>query len=140
MLLMKLLEYQELPDWLGGLRGEGSRRAAREMVHRVLNQCRTLDVMGIDHGQLSNLRKHIVVAEGRPWIIDFESAGTSRRARNVTSAAQYLFIGGRPAPRVRRAIGLARTDILLQLLRMYKDDDSDFTYSKILSELKLAPD
>ncbi|MDA4121042.1 MAG: serine/threonine protein kinase, partial [Thaumarchaeota archaeon] len=100
--LMKLLEYQELGVWLKSLKGPGKREDAREIVHSLLNQCRKLDIMGIDHGQLSNLRKHAVVAEGRPWIIDFESAGTSRRARNVTTAAQYLLVGGRLSPLMRR--------------------------------------
>jgi putative serine/threonine protein kinase len=136
---MKLLEYQELDEWLGGLRGPGTRRTARELIHAALNQCRKLDIMGVDHGQLSNLRKHLVVAEGVPWIIDFESAGTSRRPRNVTTAAQYLFVGGRIAPKLRRTLGLQDTKELLKLLSAYKRDPTDYSYSKLLELLKLIP-
>ena len=139
MMLMKLLEYQELQDWLRGLRGPGTRMAARAMIHDVLNQCRKLDIIGVDHGQLSNLRKHVVVAEGRPWIIDFESAGTARRPKNVTAAAQYLFVGGRASPLVRRLLGIGDTGPLLKLLSDYKRDTSDFAYSKLLEHLRLAP-
>jgi putative serine/threonine protein kinase len=109
------------------------------MVHSILNQCRTLDIMGIDHGQLSNLRKHAVVAEGVPWIIDFESAGTIRKPRNVTSAAQYLFIGGRLSPLLRRVLGIRDVTPLIELLSDYKSDSSDYTYSKIIEALRIAP-
>ena len=139
LILMKLLEYQELPDWLAGLKGTGTRRAARDMVHSILNQCRKLDIVGVDHGQLSNLRKHVIVAEGRPWIIDFESAGTTRRPKNVTSAAQYLLVGGRVAPLVRRLLGVRDTKQLIGLLSEYKRNGSDYAYSKLLEALRLVP-
>lgn len=139
LMLMKLLNYIELEEWLLGLRGQGTREAARTMVHSILNQCRTLDIMGIDHGQLSNLRKHAVVAEGVPWIVDFESAGTSRKPRNVTTVAQYLFIGGRLSPRLRRVLGIRDLSPLLKLLSDYKSDTSDYTYSKIIETLRIAP-
>ena len=138
MILMKLLESQEIVDWLRGLRGKGRRDQVRQMLHSLLNQCRTLDIMGIDHGQLSNLRKHAVIAEGKPWIIDFESAGTERRPKNVTTAAQYLLVGGGLSPLMRRTLGVRDTENLKRLLGEYKRDLSDYSYSKILEYLKLA--
>ena len=139
LMLMKLLNYVELEEWLRGLRGQGTREAARTMVHSILNQCRKLDIMGIDHGQLSNLRKHAVVANGVPWIIDYESAGTARKPKNVTTAAQYLLIGGRLSPRLRRVMGVRNTLPLLKFLSEYKRDMSDYAYSKLIEMLKLAP-
>ena len=139
LMLMKLLNYVELEEWLRGLTGQGTRKAARTMIHSLLNQCRKLDIMGIDHGQLSNLRKHAVVAEGVPWIMDFESAGTARKPKNVTTAAQYLFIGGKLSPLLRRTIGIRDTSPLLRLLSEYKNDTSDYTYSRIIETLRLAP-
>ena len=137
MILMKLLESQEISDWLRSLRGRGTRVVVREMVHSLLNQCRKLDIMGIDHGQLSNLRKHAVIAEGIPWIIDFESASTVRKPRNVTAALQCLFIGGAISPALRRACGVRETTTLKRLLADYKSDLSDYHYSKILEHLRL---
>ena len=137
-MLMELLQPQEIAEWLRGLHGRGARDRARELVHALLNQGRKLDIMGIDHGQLSNLRKHAVVAEGRPRIIDFESAGTSRRPKNVTTAAQYLFVGGSVAPRMRRLLGVRDTASLKELLGSYKRDLSDYAYSKILEHLGLG--
>ena len=139
MFLMKLLESQEIADWLKGLSGKGRRDDVRGMLHSLLNQCRILDIMGIDHGQLSNLRKHAVIAEGKPWIIDFESAGIERRPRNVTTATQYLLIGGGPSPLMRRMLGVRDTEALKMLLGNYKRDLTDYSYSKILEYLKLSP-
>ena len=139
MILMKLLESEEIADWLKGLRGKGRRDDIRGILHSLLNQCRTLDIMGIDHGQLSNLRKHAVIAEGKPWIIDFESAGTVRKPRNVTTATQYLLIGGAISPLIRRTLGLRDTEVLMKLLANYKRDLSDYSYSKLLEHLKLVP-
>jgi putative serine/threonine protein kinase len=139
MVLMKLLESQEIADWLKGLHGKGRRDEAREMLHSLLNQCRKLDIMGIDHGQLSNLRKHAVIAEGKPWIIDFESGGTERKPKNVTTAAQYLLVGGGLAPLMRRTLGVRETETLKKLLAQYKGDFSDYSYSKLLEHLRLAP-
>jgi len=137
MILMKLLESQEIADWLRGLQGKGRRDQARAMMHQLLNQCRKLDIMGIDHGQLSNLRKHAVIAEGKPWIIDFESAGVGRKPRNVTTAAQYLLVGGRLSPMMRRVLGLRDTETLKRLLSDYKSDLSDYHYAKVLEHLRL---
>jgi len=138
MILMKLLESQEIVDWLKGLRGKGQREDVKRMIHSLLNQCRTLDIMGIDHGQLSNLRKHAVIAEGKPWIIDFESAGTARTPRNVTTATQYLLVGGGLSPLMRRALGLRDTETLKRLLGEYKRELSDYSYANILEHLRLV--
>ncbi len=138
LILMKLLQYEELQEWVAGLRGRGTRAMVRRTVHSLLNQCRTLDLMGIDHGQLSNLRKHAVVAEGVPWIIDFESAGTSRRPRNVTTAAQYLFVGGSISPQLRRVLGIGDVEPLIKLLSEYKREGTDYAYSKLLDYLELG--
>lgn len=138
MILMRLLRSQELGEWIKAQRGPGRRAVVRGAVHALLNQCRTLDIMGIDHGQLSTLRKHAVIAEGRPWIIDFESASTSRNPRNVTTAAQHILIGGAIAPSARRALGVGDTAPVLRLLSDYKRDPSDYAYSKLLERLKLV--
>lgn len=137
-ILMKALHYTELYEWMKELSGTGTRARAREMVHTILNQCRKLDIVNLDHGQLSNLRKHVVVAEDRPWILDFESAGTARKPRNVTTAAQYLFVGSKMSSLVRRTIGLRDTDQLISLLRAYKEDLSDMSYARILEWMGIA--
>jgi putative serine/threonine protein kinase len=135
-IVLQLLEGVELDDWFRSVRGKGSASRAREMVHRILNQCRKLDLIGLDHGQLSNLRKHVFVSQDdKPWLLDFESAGLSRKVRNVTAAAQYLLVGGKISPTVRRLIGIRDKSRILSLLHAYKQDSSDYAYAKLLEEL-----
>ena len=44
-----------------------------------------------------------MIIEGEtPYIIDFESASQNRTTKNVTTAAQYLFVGSRLSPRIKR--------------------------------------
>jgi len=139
-ILLEYLDYRELHDWFRSLEGPDRRATARSMVHAILNQCRKLDIMGLDHGQLSNLRRHVVVVGDRPCMIDFESASTNRTPRNVTTAAQYILIGGRISPLVARLIGLKDRDSLLSAIRRYKEEKSDFSYAKLLETLKLIAD
>jgi putative serine/threonine protein kinase len=136
-LVMDLLEHIELHQWLCDQKGRGKAARTREMVHMILNQCRKLDIINLDHGQLSNLRKHVVVARDKPWIIDFESAGKERKPKNVTTAAQYLFVGSKISPLVRRTLGITDTGGLLGLLRAYKQTLSDISYAKILESLRI---
>jgi len=137
-MLLEYLEFVELHAWLKQLKGPERRATAKRMLHQVLNQCRKLDIMGLDHGQLSNLRKHVVLAGGSPYIIDFESASTNRKPKNVTTVAQNLLIGGRASALVRRLIGTNDREAILAALRRYKEEKSDFAYSKLLEVLELA--
>lgn len=140
LMSLRYLNYVELHEWFRGLSGRGRRERARQMIHAILNQCRKLDIIGLDHGELSDLRKHVVAVGDKPYILDFESAGQERSSRNVTSASQYLLIGGRISPLVRRTIGLTDVKKVLNALRAYKREKSDISYSKLLKVLKLVPD
>lgn len=137
IIIMQHIPGEGIDEWLSGLRGRGSAGRARELVHRLLNQCRKLDLINLDHGQLSNLRKHVVISDDSPYIIDFESASTNRAPRNVTTAAQYLFIGGKISTRLKRMLGLGETDAIIETLRQYKRDMSDGKYAKVLISMKI---
>ncbi len=140
MMLLQYLDYVELYAWFKSLRGPERRAMARGIIHRVLNQCRKLDIMGLDHGQLSNLRKHIVVVDNVPYIIDFESASLNRKPKNVTTAAQYILIGGKMSALARRLIGVKSHGPLLAALREYKETKSDVSYAHLLEVLRLSSD
>jgi putative serine/threonine protein kinase len=132
-LVMQLVEGEEIDDHLREITGVGTRGRVREIIHRLLNQCRKLDLVGLDHGQLSDLRKHVITAGDEPYIIDFESSSLGRTPKNVTTAAQNLLIGGRSAPLVKRLLGLKSHDKVLQALRNYKKTMDDENYVAILN-------
>ena len=131
-LLMQYVPGIDIDDWFESVTGAGTRDRVRGFVHAVLNQCRKMDIVSLDHGQLSNLRKHVVMAGGGPTIIDFESAGLGRKPRNVTTAAQYLLVGGRVSTKVRRILGIRKLEPMLEALGRYKRDMSDENYALVL--------
>jgi putative serine/threonine protein kinase len=137
-MLMQLVEGGDLEDHLRSMKGVGTRGRAREVLHLLLNQCRKLDLIGLDHGQLSDLRKHVIMAGDEPYIIDFESASQNRPPKNVTTAAQYLLIGGRCAPFANRLLGIRDRDTVLGALKAYKRDRSDGNYARLLKTLGIV--
>ena len=134
-ILMQLVEGEDLYEHMRSISGVGTRGRAREIVHLLLNQCRKLDLVNLDHGQLSDLRKHVIMAGDIPYIIDFESGSRERTPKNVTTAAQYLLIGGRCAPLVKRLLGVKSPEGVLGALKAYKHDRSDDNYALLLRML-----
>lgn len=137
-MLMQLVEGEEIEDHFRAIKGVGTRGRVREIIHRLLNQCRKLDLIALDHGQLSDLRKHVIMAGDEPYIIDFESSGIGRTPKNVTTAAQHLLIGGRPASMVRRVLGMKSYEPVLDALKRYKRDMSDENYVLLLNTLGIT--
>jgi putative serine/threonine protein kinase len=134
-MLMQLVEGSDLEEHLRSISGVGTRARVREILHLLLNQCRKLDLIDLDHGQLSDLRKHVIMAGDTPYIIDFESSSQKRTPKNVTTAAQYLFIGGRCAPFVKRLLGMKSHAQVLEALKEYKGDRSDGNYAGLLKTI-----
>lgn len=136
-LLMELIEGPMLDEWICNLKGRERRRQLKRALRTILEQCRSLDGLGLDHGELSRATKHILVRGDHPFIIDFEKSSLGRRASNVTSVCQYLFIGGRAASKVRRLLGEVNRKLLLGSLQQYKTEQNDENFRKILSVLTL---
>jgi len=131
-MLMQLVEGEDLYEHLKTIIGVGTRGRTREIVHLLLNQCRKLDLINLDHGQLSDLRKHVIMAGDEPYIIDFESGSRDRTPKNVTTSSQHLFIGGRCAPLMKRLLGMKSHEPILQALKRYKKDMSDENFVRLL--------
>jgi putative serine/threonine protein kinase len=138
LLAMELVEGDTLPLWLEKTRGRGERARVRSTVVDALRQCSRLDEANIDHGELSRAHKNILVSpDGKPWILDFESAGQSRRASNFTSLVQYLFLAGGFSRKVVRILGPVARERLLEDLRLYKTADRTGGFNRVLRTLRL---
>ena len=91
---MEYLEGEKFSDWIETLKGIGSCEKIKiYTLKSVLEDCYRLDQIGLDHGELSNISKHVIVGEIKSSLIDFESSSTKRRPSNVTSITQAFFIG-----------------------------------------------
>jgi putative serine/threonine protein kinase len=140
-LLMEFIEGTLLPQWIEALRGKGTRSRIRRVLRAVLEQCYSLDEAGLDHGELSRAPKHIIVdADNRPHLVDFETASINRKASNVTSICQYLFIGSKTAKTIQRKLGGVNEKELVSALRNYKQKRTQESFKKILDVCEFHED
>jgi putative serine/threonine protein kinase len=129
LLAMEFVHGQSIVDWVAG----AARGRLRRMARSVLEQCYSLDQVGIDHGELSRLNRHVIVSD-RPCIIDFESASTVRKTSNVTAAAQSIFLHGTVAGIVRKMLETEREKALLAL-KIYKRNQTRENYDAVVGSL-----
>lgn len=129
-MLMEFAEGPSIAEWAAG----ASKEEAQETARSVLEQCYSLDSAGLDHGQLSRLDRHVIVGK-RPIIIDFETASTERRTANVSAAGQSLFVAGRVAEMMRKAVGKVDSEGAISALRAYKRDQTRKGLTALLAAL-----
>jgi len=132
-ILMEFVRGFNIVDWYG------SNKTANDRILKcaasILNQCFVLDCLKLDHGQLNRLDRHIKVSEeGNPTILDFESSSTGRRASNVTSVCQSIFLHGPIFNRLKGSIEKDR-ELIMKCIRDYKRDMNYEKFEKILSLL-----
>jgi len=136
---MELIEGELLPNWIAGLRGRGSKQRLKRVLGKVLSQCRLLDSIGLDHGELSRAPKHIIIDRvDQPHIIDFETASIERRSSNVTDLAQYLFIGSALSREVSKRLHVAEKESMIEALRRYKRMPTNGNFEALLAAVGLV--
>lgn len=104
------------------IQGTPIREAIVEKKHikSFLEQCHTLDILHIDHGQIQG-GKHLLVGDKKCWIIDFEKAGY-RTCKNVSSLISELFLKKTQcAQNLRSQYGLDRKE-LIKAVHNYKHE------------------
>jgi len=132
-LVMEFVEGTLLPRWVEGLKGRVKSRI-RRVLRALLEQCWTLDEIGLDHGELSRAPKHIIVdANDKPCIVDFETASLNRRVSNVTSICQYLFVRSQAAKMIAKRLGEIDREGLITALREYKQGRTRERFEKVFS-------
>ncbi|MCP8315398.1 MAG: serine/threonine protein kinase [archaeon] len=135
-LLMEFIEGYSILEWLKRIEEQSIERV-RKVLKELLDQCYALDKSGLDHGELSDPKKHVIISK-MPVIIDFESASISRRVANLTKVVQYLFIGGPMAKRLRKILGIEDERIIIDSVKNYKVEKDQENYLKLLSGLNLV--
>jgi Predicted Ser/Thr protein kinase len=109
----------------------------KNVLLKLLIQCRILDIIKIDHGELSRATKHVIITKnGDVKIIDFETASERRKANNLTSIISYLFLRPEDPFKLRERLGI-NIDDLKYLLRDIKKNNSEEIFYQILSKLNI---
>jgi putative serine/threonine protein kinase len=135
-IVMEYLDGKKIYDWVKELKGRGSATKLKSVMKKVLEDCYNLDSAGLDHGELSNITKHVIVGKSIT-IIDFESSSLERRVSNVTSATQAILIGSGLAKMVRRIHSIPSKQKIIKALRQYKEDQTQESFDRVLEVLRL---
>ena len=136
-LAMEYLEGVKIGEWVNTLKGIGSAKRLKDTIRIILENCYKLDQMGFDHGELSNISKHVIVGKTKSTLIDFESSSTKRRPSNVTSATQAIFIGSGIAKRTQKIYRNPPKEKIIEVLKQYKKERTQESFEKLLKTLKL---
>ena len=136
-LVMEYLEGNKIGDWIQSLKGVGSSKKLKSVVKTILEDCYKLDQIGLDHGELSSISKHVIVGKLRTVIIDFESSSINRKVSNVTSVTQAIFIGSGIAKKVQRIYKIPPKQKIIDALRTYKQAQTPKNFDNVLNILKL---
>jgi len=138
-ILMELLEGELIEGWIAHYDPRRDVDILRRMLRDILGQCFRLDSVGLDHGELSQARKHILIERGgHPRLLDFETASLARKPSNLTSLCQYLFRSGPVPKRVERILGKVDHDELKKALAVYKREKNIGSYDKVLRICSLS--
>jgi putative serine/threonine protein kinase len=138
---MEFVEGIKIGKWLEKLKTRSSKKFLRRLVRDSLTQCFLLDQHGLDHGELSNPTKHILIRRDeagnlmpKVTIIDYESASTERKVSNLTSVAQFFFLGGWQSEKIKKILSIPkRKSKLISLLKEYKEGPSIESFEKIMT-------
>ena len=136
-LVMEYIDGVKIGQWIKRLSGVGSSRKLRAAIKNILEDCYKLDMLNFDHGELSNISKHVIVGNSKTSLIDFESSSAERRPSNVTSATQAIFIGSGIARDVKKIYKNPPKDDIIKALKNYKKEKTRKSFDDLLKVLKL---
>ena len=136
-LVMEYLDGIKISEWVDALKGIGTVKRLKSTTKNILEDCYRLDKMGFDHGELSNISKHVIVSKTKSTLIDFESSSTKRRPSNVTSVTQAIFIGSGIAKKAQKVYKNPPKEKIIEILKQYKQEKTRENFEKLLKILKL---
>ena len=133
-LVMQLVLGDLLPKWV---EKKASKEETCKVLKEILEQCWRLDMVGLDHGELSHAPKHIIVnTKQKPVIVDFETASLDRRPSNVTSVCQFLFMD-RSTSNISEKLGLGNKKSIIDALQSYKKKRNRRNFIRVLESCGL---
>ncbi|CAE6489126.1 serine/threonine protein kinase [Candidatus Nitrosotenuis uzonensis] len=135
-LAMEFLDGIKIHDWVCQIHGRKAVKQLKSILRKILLDCQKLDGIGLDHGELSYISKHVIVGK-KTTIIDFESSSLERRASNVTSAAQGLYIGSGLSKIIQKTCPVPPKNKIIAALREYKRNQTRESFENILGVLKI---
>jgi len=136
-LVMELFEGDLIEDWIAHPDLERNKEIVIGLLRDVLEQCFRLDKVRLDHGELSQARKHILIETGQARILDFETASIMRKPKNLSSVCQYLFVSSHVAQTMETILSRIDFNQLKNALAAYKQVKNIDSYNQVLGACRL---
>ncbi len=106
---------------------------ALPMVFKVLGAARYLDLMGVEHKELSLLREHVLITgNGRVKVIDYESASPSEAPCNVCRVCSWFIYRSAFGRVCCRNLERLETE-LRKVLRKYKARATNEAFKTVIN-------
>jgi len=112
---------------------EAGKEKIISVVRQVLEQCRAMDLLGINKKELTNPYKDILVtADNKAVMIDFERCTGTKKPKNVTQFLQYLARNKEVLE--KKALYINRAE-LIRLGKEYKEKGDEGNFKAIITTL-----
>jgi predicted Ser/Thr protein kinase len=117
------------------LENEPKKEKIVSVIKQVLEQCRKMDLLGVNKTELTNPYKDILVtSDNKAVMIDFERCKESAKPQNVTQFLQYI---NRNKPMLEKKGIYINREELIGLGRAYKEKMDEESFEKILRAFAL---
>ncbi len=108
----------------------------KENIAAIIDIAYRLDMERINHGELVTIRRHFIVTEKGPRVIDFESGSLGRTPKNLTCVVHSVFMHTKFAKMLETTYQMPDRGDIIASLRNYKKSPSVDTYNKLLGVIK----
>jgi len=116
-----VMEYIHGLHLIEYIRQEINKDTLRRVILELISKAFILDLIGIDHGELSRPWKHVLISHKGVFIIDFESASMSRRPHNVPCLVNALILNPKsPLYEIFSSLRQVERKNIIDLLSLYK--------------------
>jgi predicted Ser/Thr protein kinase len=117
---------------------ENDRKKIISVIKQVLEQCREMDLLGMNKKELTNPYKDILVTADnkgnvKPVMIDFERCYETKKTKNVTQFMQYI---NRSKPTLAKKGIIIDRQEMIRLGKEYKEKNDKESFNNILSLIK----
>ncbi|MCF8885101.1 MAG: hypothetical protein QW655_07065 [Nitrososphaerota archaeon] len=135
VIVLEYIEGQEFEEWIDKISLEDI-DILKKVLREVFLQAYKLDSINLDHGELNDLREHVIVkSDLTPVIIDFGKASLNRKPKNVTSVFSYITHG----PQSRKIMSMLEIEEPpINTVKEYKVKRSEESFKKLLKSLNLG--
>lgn len=133
VIVMEYLSGFGIGEWI--LNIVSNAQQLKRVIRNILQDCFRLDCLGLDHGELTNIYRHVIINNNHhntPTVIDFESSSLDRRVSNVTSATQSMLVNSALASKIHTIYDSPKPSTLIPELRTYKRNPSHETFQRLL--------